>query len=127
MIIYPWFLQFPKFLVLTVKQLKVLFENPATSEIVWLVLDIVLINIAFVLAYWVRYDLQLFRAVDPAFAVTYEVYLPFVALFTLLLIVVYRQQGVYQLRRQISWFDEFYAIISGTATCAVMGLAPSGC
>lgn len=102
------------------KRVKLLFENPNVAGIVWAVIDIVLINIAFVLAYWVRYDLQLFRAVDPAFAVTYDVYLPFVALFTLLLILVYRQQGVYRLRRHISWFDEFYAIVNGTATGSII-------
>ncbi|MFN8454311.1 MAG: undecaprenyl-phosphate glucose phosphotransferase [Anaerolineae bacterium] len=102
------------------KPLKALFENPKASGMVWAVLDIILINVAFVLAYWIRYDLQLFRAVDPAFAVTYDVYLPFVGLFTLLLLLVYRQQGVYQLRRHISWFDEFYPIVSGTATGTII-------
>lgn len=86
----------------------------------WILVDVILINQAFVLAYWVRYDLQLFRAVDPAFNVPYRVYLPFVALFTLLLILVYRQQGVYRLRRQISWVDELYAIVNGTATGTVI-------
>jgi hypothetical protein len=67
------------------KRLKILFSNQRTATIFWMLVDIFLINVAFALAYWVRYDLQLFRAVDPAFAVTYNVYLPFVALFTLLL------------------------------------------
>lgn len=83
-------------------------------------IDVILINLAFALAYWVRYDLQLFRAVDPAFNEPYQVYLPFAALFTLLLILVYRQQGVYKLRRQISWIDEFYSILHGTATGTVI-------
>jgi exopolysaccharide biosynthesis polyprenyl glycosylphosphotransferase len=48
------------------------------------------------------------------------VYLPFAGLFTLLLILVYRQQGAYRLRRQISWFDEFYAIVNGTATGTII-------
>ncbi len=102
------------------KYLEPLFTKQKVATITWVVTDIVLINVAFILAYWVRYDLQLFRAVDPAFDVPYRVYLPFVALFTLLLILVYRQQGVYHLRRQISWFDEFYAIINGTATGIVI-------
>lgn len=82
--------------------------------------DILLINVAFSLAYWVRYELQLFRAVDPAFDVDYQVYLPFAGLFTLLMILVYRQQGAYRLRRQMSWFDEFYALVSGTATGTII-------
>lgn len=85
-----------------------------------MLIDVILINVAFGLAYWVRYRLQLFRAVDPAFDVPYEVYWPFATLFTLLLILVYRQQGAYRLRRQISWFDELYAIINGTATGTII-------
>lgn len=102
------------------KYLEALFTNQKVATVFWVLTDIFLINIAFILAYWLRYDLQLFRAVDPAFNVPYRVYLPFTALFTLLLILVYRQQGVYRLRRQISWFDEFYAIVNGTATGIVI-------
>lgn len=102
------------------KRLEILFSNQRTATIFWMLVDIFLINVAFALAYWVRYDLQLFRAVDPAFAVTYNVYLPFVGLFTLLLILVYRQHGLYRLRRNISWFDEFYTIVNATATGTII-------
>ncbi len=102
------------------KRLEVIFTNQKAATIAWVLADIFLINIAFILAYWVRYDWQLFRAVDPAFDVPYRVYLPFVAIFALLLILVYRQQGIYRLRRQISWFDEFYAIVNGTATGTII-------
>lgn len=102
------------------KHLTVLFSNQRAAAITWVAIDIILINVAFAMAYWVRYRLQLFRAVDPAFDVPYSVYPPFAALFTLLLILVYRQQGSYRLRRQISWFDEFYAIVNGTATGTII-------
>ena len=102
------------------KRFEFLFGNQVAATIIWMLIDIILINLAFIAAYWVRYDLQLFRAVDPAFDVAYGVYLPFVALFTFLLILVYRQQGVYRLRRQISWIDEFYAILNGTATGTII-------
>ena len=36
-----------------------------------LVVDVILINVAFLIAYWLRYDLQLFRSVDPANNVPY--------------------------------------------------------
>jgi hypothetical protein len=74
------------------KRFEILFNNQIVAALVWILIDILIINLAFALAYWVRYELQLFRAVDPAFAVSYWVYLPFAALFTLLLILVYRQQ-----------------------------------
>lgn len=102
------------------KRLEVIFTSQKAATLFWVLADIFLINVAFILAYWVRYDLQLFRAVDPAFDVPYRVYLPFVIIFTLLLILVYRQQGIYRLRRQISWFDEFYSIVNGTATGTII-------
>ena len=102
------------------RRLETLFSNQRVFATTWVLIDILLINVAFVLAYWVRYELQLFRAVDPAFNVPYRVYLPFVAIFTLLLILVYRQHGIYRLRLKISWFDEFYAIINGTTTSIVI-------
>ncbi|MCL4301698.1 MAG: undecaprenyl-phosphate glucose phosphotransferase [Anaerolineae bacterium] len=98
----------------------IFFSNQRAAALAWVIIDVILINIAFGLAYWVRYRLQLFRAVDPAFDVPYQVYWPFAGLFTLLLILVYRQHGAYRLRRQISWFDEFYAIINGTATGTII-------
>jgi exopolysaccharide biosynthesis polyprenyl glycosylphosphotransferase len=101
-------------------RLASLFGNQKIATTVWMLIDVFLINISFMLAYWIRYDLQLFKAVDPAYDVSYYVYLPFVALFTLLLILAFRQQGVYRLRHRISWFDEFYAIITGTATAVVI-------
>ncbi len=102
------------------KRFEILFSNQIVATVVWVIIDIILINLTFVIAYWIRYDLQLFRAVDPAFNVAYQVYLPFVTLYTVLLIFVYRQHGVYRLRRQVSWVDEFYAIISGTATGTII-------
>jgi exopolysaccharide biosynthesis polyprenyl glycosylphosphotransferase len=102
------------------KRLEIFFTHQLVASVTWGLIDVVLINLAFVLAYWVRYNLQLFRAVDPAFNVPYYVYLPFVFIFTLLLIMAYRQQGVYRLRRQVSWFDEIYAIIQGTATGTII-------
>jgi exopolysaccharide biosynthesis polyprenyl glycosylphosphotransferase len=82
--------------------------------------DIILINIAFAIAYWIRYDLQWLRAVDPAFLVPFSVFIPFALILTILLILVYRQERLYRLRRGTSWFDEVYAIINGTTTGIVI-------
>jgi FlaA1/EpsC-like NDP-sugar epimerase len=82
--------------------------------------DAILINIAFVLAYWIRYDLQWLRAVDPAFVVPFTVYIPFAVILTGVLILAYRRQGLYRPRQGISWFDELYGIINGTATGIVV-------
>jgi exopolysaccharide biosynthesis polyprenyl glycosylphosphotransferase len=82
--------------------------------------DAILINIAFAIAYWVRYDLQWLRAVDPAYEVPFTVFIPFALILTGLLILIYRQGGLYQLRQGASWFDELYAIVNGTTTGIVI-------
>ncbi len=102
------------------KRLEFLFTDQFAAKVIWMMLDVLQINLAFMLAYWVRYDLQLFKAVDPAYAVSLKVYWPFMLIFTFLLILVYRQQGIYRLLGRTYWFDEFYAIINGTATGTII-------
>jgi exopolysaccharide biosynthesis polyprenyl glycosylphosphotransferase len=80
------------------------------------VADILLMNIAFAISYWVRYDLQWFRAVDPAFDVPFSAYIPFIGVLTALLLISYKLEGVYDHRRGASWFDEFYSVANGTTT-----------
>ena len=82
--------------------------------------DAILINIAFAIAYWIRYDLQWLRAVDPAFLVPFSVFTPFALILTCLLPLIYRREGLYRLRRGTSWFDEVYAIVNGTTTGIVI-------
>ena len=82
--------------------------------------DVILINIAFAIAYWVRYDLQWLWSIDPAFFVPYSVFIPFALLLTGLLILVYWREGLYQLQHGTSWFDEVYDLLNGTTTGIVI-------
>lgn len=87
---------------------------------VTLVIDVLLINVAFLIAYWLRYDLQLFRSVDPANNVPYSVYLPLVALLTVVLILANRREGAYDIRRGHPFFDDIYGILNATTTAIMM-------
>jgi exopolysaccharide biosynthesis polyprenyl glycosylphosphotransferase len=78
--------------------------------------DVLLINLAFAAAYWVRYDLQWFRAVDPAYDAPFRAYLPFALVLTVLLMIAYKLGGVYDQPRSASWLDEVYALFGGTTT-----------
>jgi exopolysaccharide biosynthesis polyprenyl glycosylphosphotransferase len=78
--------------------------------------DVMLINLAFAIAYWVRYDLQWFRAVDPAYDAPFRAYLPFALVLTVLLMTAYKLGGVYDQPRSASWLDEVYALFGGTTT-----------
>lgn len=82
--------------------------------------DIVLINAAFALAYWVRYELQWFRAVDVAYHAPLQRYVPFAIVLTVLLLIIYRIEGLYRQPRGASWFEEAYAILNGTTTGIVI-------
>jgi exopolysaccharide biosynthesis polyprenyl glycosylphosphotransferase len=76
--------------------------------------DAVLINIAFLLAYAVRYRLQLFRPVEPEFDNPIDVYFPFMLVLTILLIVAYKLDNLYVPRRLGMWLDQMSRIARST-------------
>ena len=82
----------------------------------WVGTDALLINIAFGLAYYVRYELQWIRTVEPANYVPYTAFLPFILLLTGLLLVVFGKKEIYRSRRIVSWFDEISKIFNGITT-----------
>ena len=85
-----------------------------------LITDVLLINVAFLIAYWLRYDLQLFRSVDPANNVPYAVYLPMVALLTIVLVLSNRREGAYDVRRGHPLFDDLYGVLNATTTAIML-------
>jgi exopolysaccharide biosynthesis polyprenyl glycosylphosphotransferase len=84
------------------------------------IIDVVLINVAFALAYWMRYDRQWFAAVDEAYLVPYGRFVPVSLALTVLLLGIYKLSGVYNLPRGASWFDEVYRLMTGTATGIIL-------
>jgi exopolysaccharide biosynthesis polyprenyl glycosylphosphotransferase len=76
--------------------------------------DIVLINAAFLLAYEVRYRLQLFRPVEPEFDNPIDVYFPFMLVLTILLIAAYQLDNVYVPRRLGMWLDQMSRLVRST-------------
>lgn len=79
-------------------------------------LDVLLLNLAFLLAYWARYQWQWFRPVDEAFLVPYGTYFPYSLAFTVIMLVVYWAEGLYSSKRKRSAFHEVYIIIRGAIT-----------
>ena len=82
--------------------------------------DVLLINLAFAIAYWLRYGLQWFATVDEANFVPYTTFIPISLALTLLLFIIYKLGGVYDMPRGASWFDEVYRIMTGTATGIIL-------
>jgi exopolysaccharide biosynthesis polyprenyl glycosylphosphotransferase len=85
-----------------------------------LVTDIILINVAFLVAYWLRYELQWFRSVDPANDVPYSVYFPMVAIMTVILVLTNRREGAYDVRRGRPFFDDLYGLLNATTTAIML-------
>jgi exopolysaccharide biosynthesis polyprenyl glycosylphosphotransferase len=82
--------------------------------------DVLLINLAFAIAYWLRYGLQWFASVDEANLVPYSVFIPISLTLTVLLLGIYKLNGVYDQPRGASWFDEVYRLLTGTATGIIL-------
>ncbi|MDQ7030921.1 MAG: hypothetical protein Q9O62_14690 [Ardenticatenia bacterium] len=85
--------------------------------------DVVLINVAFAVAYWMRYVQEWGGQVDPAYRVPYTQYVPVAAVLTALLLVTLTIEGVYNRRRGVSFFEELYAILNATTTSVVLMIA----
>jgi exopolysaccharide biosynthesis polyprenyl glycosylphosphotransferase len=84
--------------------------------------DVLVINLAFAVAYWLRYDLQWFAGVDEAYLVPYRSFIPISLTLTLLLLGIYRLGGVYNQPRGASWLDEIYRLMTGTATGIILAV-----
>lgn len=81
-----------------------------------ILVDIALINVAFGLAYYLRYEFQWFRDIDPAYYTTFRPYLPLAVLLTALTIAAFIIEGVYRPKRGAAAMDEIYAVVNGTTT-----------
>ena len=77
-------------------------------------LDAFLINLAFIISYYLRYEAQLIRPVAEINYMPLGEYIPVSLLLTAILIVVYWAEGLYRLRRGQSWLDELYIISTST-------------
>ena len=78
-------------------------------------IDALLTQAGFLVAYWIRYQLQWFRPVDEAFQVPYRAYLPTSLLLSVILLVLYLAEGAYSSRRH-SWLSQVYVIFRATVT-----------
>jgi len=83
--------------------------------------DLVLINLALVGAYRMRYELSWFAEVG--FDADLSDYAPFAVVLSVLLPIIFKLDGVYDVRRGESWFDQIYKIVNATAKGTVVLLA----
>jgi exopolysaccharide biosynthesis polyprenyl glycosylphosphotransferase len=76
--------------------------------------DSLLIVLAFILAYLLRYRLQWFRAVDPVFQTDFSSYIFSCVALVGILFLLFHFSGVYRQQRERMWLEEVYTIASAT-------------
>jgi len=85
----------------------------------WVVVsDVLLINVSMLLAYWMRYELQWLR--DTSYYHPVSSYVPFLFLFTILMLLAFRMDGVYQQWRGCPWLDRVYHITNAATKSVVV-------
>ncbi len=87
----------------------------------WVIaIDVATIAAGFIASYWVRYELRWFR--DIVYDAPLSVYLPFLALYIILLPIVLALDGLYHQWRG-SWVEQMSIVVNATAKVTVLMLA----
>ena len=86
-----------------------------------LLIDILLIELSFLIGYWVRYELQWFLDISYHHPVTS--YIPFGLFFAILSMITFQIDKVYEQWSRSSWLEQTYRIINATAKSVVVILA----
>lgn len=86
-------------------------------------IDLVMVNVAFVAAYWLRYDLQLGPEVLDENVVPLSDYTFIQGIFTVCLMAVFASSGLYSSARSSSVFDQMTKILGGTSLGVMLTLA----
>ncbi|MBN1179106.1 MAG: sugar transferase [Anaerolineae bacterium] len=84
-------------------------------------LDVAVIVASFIAGYWMRYDVRWF--LDVAYDAPLSAYIPFMAVYVILLPVLFVVDGVYRHWRKGSWMEQMYGIFNATMKMTVLMLA----
>ncbi len=87
------------------------------------VVDVVLVWLAFLVGYYLRYELQVLRVVAEGNRAPFEPYIPYAIFFTLWVHFAYRGARLYERQRGRSWHDEMYTVINGSANATMWTMA----
>ena len=88
-------------------------------------LDVILVLAAFLLSYYLRYEVQFLQPVDEANDAPFMPYLPYAAIFAALMLFFNRRARLYRERRGRTWWDEIFAIANGATNAGVFVMALS--
>jgi exopolysaccharide biosynthesis polyprenyl glycosylphosphotransferase len=93
----------------------------------WLLptVDALLVLVAFLLSYTLRYEVQFLQPVDEANAAPFDPYIPYAAIFAALMLVFNQNARLYREQRGRSWWDEVFSISNSATNAAVFVMALS--
>lgn len=93
----------------------------------WLVVlgDAALVGVAFLISYYLRYEVQFLEPVDEANAAPFTPYIPYALLFAGLMLLFNQNGRLYRERRGRTWWDELFAIGNSATNSAVVVMAVS--
>ncbi|MEO0563004.1 MAG: sugar transferase, partial [Chloroflexota bacterium] len=99
---------------------------PFDEPLWWLPMaDVAGAIMAFLIAYIMRYQLQLIRPVAELNQVPYTIYVPYTALFVVSLLIHYASSGLYRKVRNRSLFEEISIVANGITNAVVVIMAVS--
>lgn len=101
---------------------RIVFNQPR-----WIlpVIDLALVCIAFLLSYYLRYEVQFLDPVDEANAAPFTPYIPYALIFAALLLIFNQSGGLYRERRGRTWWDEVFIIGNSATNTGVVVMAIS--
>src|SRR5262247_707363 len=89
------------------------------------VIDLILVLLAFRLAYTIRYDWQILKPVDESIfaAAAFDAFLPYAIVYAIWLVFTWPVVGLYREQRGRSWYEEVYGIVNGATNATVVMMA----
>ncbi len=100
------------------------------SRWIWMLVDLLLIYLASYLSWFIRYELRWFRNVETGFYSDLQSYSALFVGLSLVLLLTFNANKVYNIGRSTSWVDEVYRIANGVfvgtifVMAATFGLRP---
>jgi len=88
-------------------------------------IDLALAFLAYALAYFVRYEVQLLRPVNEFSRAPFEPYIPYAIVYIVWLFVNFRGSGLYRVIRGRSWIEEVGIILNAVTNATVLVMAIS--
>src|SRR5258708_21076677 len=89
------------------------------------IIDVLLILLAFRMAYSLRYDLQLLKSVEDAYLEpgNFLEYVPYALIYGVWMLVTWPVASLYREQRGRTWFEEVYTLANGATNATVLVMA----